>query len=380
MNATSFCAEAPYKECMSIFSWGQKWGLFSDNKGPWGSGPKGGGNDGGKGDEPAKGPWKGQPQPGGRPSNVSSLDDWLNKNRGRFGGGGKGGGGAQLPDLPNGNVFLWGFVILALLWIGFTSTHRIAPAERGVVVQMGRYQNTLMPGLQFTLPAPFASVTKVNVEEIHEINLGAGEDETQMLTGDENIIDIEYQVRWNIRDPEQFEFEIANQEETIRQVAESAMRQVIAQSSLQDAIGDGRSEIESAVQLVMQETLDGYEAGVRIQGVAIKQADPPAEVNDAFKEVTAAQQDAQSYINQARAYALQVTAQAQGEAEAFDKVYEEYRRAPQVTKRRIYYETMESVLQGVDKTVIEAPGVTPYLPLPEVNRRARQTPSEGAQQ
>lgn len=379
MNATSFWLKASYKEVMSIFSWAQKWGLFSDNKGPWGSGPKDGGDDDGKGGEPAKGPWK-TPVPGGKPSNVSSLDDWLTKNRGRFGGGGKGGGGAQLPQLPSGNVLRWGLVLLALLWIGFTSAHRIAPAERGVVVQMGRYAETLSPGLQFTLPAPFASVTKVNVEEIHEINLGAGEDETRMLTGDENIIDIEYQVRWNIRDPEQFEFEIANQEETIRQVSESAMRQVIAQSSLQDAIGDGRSEIEAAVQQVMQETLDGYQAGVRIQGVAIKEADPPAEVNDAFKEVTAAQQDAQSYINQARAYALQVTAQAQGEAEAFDKVYEEYRLAPRVTQRRMYYETMENVLQGVDKTIIEAPGVTPYLPLSEINRRARRPSSEGGEQ
>ncbi|MBB3764414.1 FtsH protease activity modulator HflK [Sphingomicrobium lutaoense] len=366
---------------MSIFPRGLKWGLFSENKGPWGSGPKGG--DDGKGDKPG-GPWKKPtvPPPGGgrQLGNVSSLDDWLRKNKGRFGGGGKGGGPGQLPGLPSGNLLFWGLIAFGLLWLAFTSIHRIAPAERGVILQMGRYAGTLNPGIGFTLPAPFASVTKVNVEEIHEIDLGTDSAETLMLTGDENIIDIAYQVRWNIRDPEQFEFEIANQEDTIRQVAESAMRQVIAQSSLQDAIGDGRSEIEAAVRQEMQATLDSYDAGVRIQGVAIKQADPPEEVNDAFKEVTAAQQDAQSYINQARAYALQLTAKAQGEAEAFDKVYEEYRLAPRVTRRRMYYETMERVLQGVDKTIIEAPGVTPYLPLPEVNRRRSAPASPQASQ
>jgi membrane protease subunit HflK len=119
----------------------------------------------------------------------------------------------------------------------------------------------------------------------------------------------------------------------------------------------------------MQRILDSYRSGVQVQGIAIKQADPPDAVNDAFKEVTAAQQDAQSYMNQARAYALQLTAKAQGEATAFDKVYEQYRLAPDVTRRRMYYETMEQVLSKVDKTIVEAPGVTPYLPLPEVKKQ-----------
>ena len=121
----------------------------------------------------------------------------------------------------------------------------------------------------------------------------------------------------------------------------------------------------------MQQRARQLSRGVLIQGVAIKQADPPAAVNDAFKEVTAAQQQAQSYVNDARAYALQLTAKAQGEATAFDKVYEQYRLAPEVTRRRMYYETMERVLSKVDKTIVEAPGVTPYLPLPEVQRRAQ---------
>jgi membrane protease subunit HflK len=133
-------------------------------------------------------------------------------------------------------------------------------------------------------------------------------------------------------------------------------------------MGNRRSEIEAQVADRMQQILDSYRSGVAIQGVAIQQADPPAEVNDAFKEVTAAQQDAKSSINQANAYALQLTAKAQGEAAAFDKVYSQYKLAPEVTRRRMYYETMEQVLSKVNKTIVEAPGVTPYLPLPEVKK------------
>jgi membrane protease subunit HflK len=127
----------------------------------------------------------------------------------------------------------------------------------------------------------------------------------------------------------------------------------------------------------MQRILDAYHSGIQIQGIAIKQADPPDAVNDAFKEVTAAQQDAKSYINQARAYALQLTAQAQGEATAFDKVYDQYKLAPDVTRRRMYYETMEQVLSRVDKTIIEAPGVTPYLPLPQVQKSQPSSSDQG---
>jgi len=155
---------------------------------------------------------------------------------------------------------------------------------------------------------------------------------------------------------------------------------VVAGVTLEEAIGAGRSEIEQRVTQVMQQLLNDYRAGISVQGVAIKQSDPPAAVNDAFKEVSAAQQQAQSYINDARAYALQLTAKAQGEAAAFDKVYIQYKAAPEVTRRRMYYETMEKVLSKVDKTVVEAPGVTPYLPLPEVSRRAPTTATnnEGA--
>jgi membrane protease subunit HflK len=179
-------------------------------------------------------------------------------------------------------------------------------------------------------------------------------------------------VRWNIRTPELYLFQLAEPDDTISEVANSAMRAVISQVSLNDAMGDRRADIETQVTENMQRILDGYRSGIQIQGIAIKQADPPAEVNDAFKEVTAAQQDAQTYINNANAYSLQLRQKAQGEATAFDKVYEQYKLAPEVTRRRMYYETMEQVLSKVDKTIVETPGVTPYLALPQIQKQQEQ--------
>ena len=352
-------------------------GLFSDNKGPWGQAPGGSGN--GEPPEPpsgGQGPWgeapkrrrRADPSPAG---NVSSLDDWIARSKQRFGGNGGG-----LPTGPSGSMIKWAVLGVVLLWLLFTTMHRIAPEENGVVTRFGRYSHTLGPGVSFTLPAPIDRVQKVDVENIREINLGSASEETLMLTGDQNIIDIAYQVRWNIRDPELYLFELAQPEDTIKQVAESAMRQVVANVSLQGAMGNQRGVIESRVAEEMQQTLDAYKAGVDIQGVAIRQADPPAAVNDAFKEVTAAQQEAESYVNQANAYALQLRQKAQGEAGAFDRIYVQYKAAPGVTKRRMYYETMERVLQGVDKTILEAPGVNSYLPLNELRRSPVKEPAQ----
>jgi membrane protease subunit HflK len=241
-----------------------------------------------------------------------------------------------------------------------------------VVSRFGRYSYTLGPGIGMTLPSPVDRVKKIDVENIRTVDLGSDNADDLMLTGDQNLLDIAYSVRWNIRNPELYLFELAQPDQTISEVAESAMRAVISRVSLNDAMGDKRADIETQVAETMQRILDGYHSGVQVQGIAIKQADPPDAVNDAFKEVTAAQQDAQSYMNQARAYALQLTAKAQGEAAAFDKVYEQYKLAPEVTRRRMYYETMEQVLAKVDKTIIEAPGVTPYLPLPQVQKSTQQ--------
>jgi membrane protease subunit HflK len=382
-SGTVFRVKPPYYEVMSTY---QGWGsriraTFNDKKGPWGS--RGSGDDAGGDDPtpPTRGPWGAPPSRGagsdkgsGR-SSVSSLDDFLKKNRDRFGGPG-GGSGGGLSGRPDPKIFYWGLIGFVLLWLLFTTMHRIAPEERGVVTRFGRYSHTLAPGIGLTLPSPIDRVAKVDVENIREVTLGSAAEETLMLTGDQNIIDIAYQVRWNIRSPEQYLFELAEPDDTIKQVAESAMRAVVAQISLNDAIGNRRGEIESRVAEEMQQTLDAYRSGVLIQGVAVKQADPPAAVNEAFKEVTAAQQEAGSYINQANAYALQLRQKAQGEATAFDKVYDQYKLAPVVTKRRMYYETMERVLQKVDKTIIEAPGVNSYLPLNELRRGAPKEPAQ----
>ena len=339
-------------------------GLFADSKGPWGQAPD---SDAGEPPRrPSAGPWTGAAgRPAGTASfgNVTSLDDLLRRSRARFGGGG--GGGLRG---PNRSMIVWAAIALALLWLIFTSMHLVAPEERGVVTTLGRYSRTLGPGVGLTLPAPLERVQKVDVENIRNVDLGSATAETLMLTGDQNIIDIAYSVRWNIRDPEQYLFKLQNPDDTIQQVAESAMRAVVGTVSLNDAIGQRRGDIEARVQEVMQRVLDAYGAGVVVQGVAIKQADPPAAVNEAFKDVTAAQQEAESYQNSANAYSLQLGQKAQGEAGAFNRIYEQYRLAPEVTRRRMYYETMERVLSTVDKTIVEAPGVTPYLPLQQVGR------------
>jgi membrane protease subunit HflK len=359
---------------MNIFAdWGRLGrALFSDNKGPWGSPPSGGG------DEPPSndgsgGPWGETPKPrsAGKGAPVTSLDEFLKRSRGRLGG--SPGGGFSFGGRPSGSLLLWALIAVVVIWLLFTTMHLIAPEERGVVTRFGRYSHTLSPGISLTLPSPIDRVQKVNVEEIRNEEIGSAAEETLMLTGDQNLIDIAYQVRWNIRDPEQYLFELAEPDETIRQVAESAMRQIVSQVGLQDAMGVARGDIEARVREEMQQTLDAYRSGVTIQGVAIKQADPPAAVNEAFKEVTAAQQQAKTDVNRANAYALQLRQVAQGEATAFDKVYEQYRLAPEVTRRRMYYETMERILRNVDKTIVETPGVTPYLPLNEVRRGATQS-------
>ncbi|WP_108813034.1 FtsH protease activity modulator HflK [Sphingorhabdus sp. Alg231-15] len=332
---------------------------------PWGNG----GGDDGKGGGP-RNPWgnpSGGSSGGGGKGGAASLEELFKKGTG---GGFKGG----IPKRPGGRSW-WPIVLIAfiILWALLTSIHRVSPQERGVVTFFGSYSRTMQPGLHFSLPAPLEQVMKLDVEEIRTIDIPTGESEKLILTGDQNIVDLAYSVRWNIKSPELFLFQIAEQEETIKEVAESAMRAAVANFTLDDTIGSERTEIEQQVEQNMQALLDGYGAGVVIRGIAIKKADPPAAVNDAFKEVSAAQQTAQTYLNEARAYAQQLTAQAQGESAAFDKVYEEYRLAPRVTRQRMYYETMERVLSQVDKTIVEADGVTPYLPLPEIRKRAQAT-------
>ena len=357
---------------MSIIpGWGSRArGLFTDTKGPWGPSGNDGGSEPPSNEGGGNNPWGDPPRRGRRlgGTNVSALDELIRRSRARFGGGG-GGGGGGLPGRPDRSLIVWAVIGFVLIWLLWTSTHAIAPGQRGVVTQFGRYNRTLGPGVSFTLPSPFERVKKIDVEKIQSFDLGSSSSDDLMLTGDQNLIDLAYSVRWNIRSPELYMFQLAKPDDTIREVAESAMRAVVSQVTLNDAMGDRRADIESQAAQNMQRILDSYRSGIQVQGIAIKQADPPDEVNDAFKQVTAAQQEAQSYINSANAYALQLRQKAQGDATAFDKVYEQYKLAPDVTRRRMYYETMERVLSKVDKTIVEAPGVTPYLPLPEVKKQ-----------
>ncbi|MFW2830079.1 FtsH protease activity modulator HflK [Sphingomonas sp. ID0503] len=340
--------------------------------GPWGGGSNNGGNGGGGDDDGGLGPrnpWTQPPKKKGprKGPNPAAIEELLRRGRSSFGG--------RMPgDFDGRKTFGWALLAIVAIWIAFTSIWGVDPQERGVVTQLGRFSRILTPGLRLTLPAPFETVTKVVVEQTNTIDVGSTAEDSQnlMLTGDQNIVDLAYSVRWKIRDPELYIFELQDPEETIKEVAESAMREEIGRVTLNDAIGSQRGEIADRVQARMQMVLNSYRAGVQVLGIAIKQADPPSAVNDAFKEVSAAQQTAETYVNQARAYSQQLGAKASGEAQAFDKVYEQYRLAPEVTRRRMYYETMEKVLSKVDKTIVEAPGVTPYLALPEVKRRAAQ--------
>jgi membrane protease subunit HflK len=330
--------------------------------GPWG----GGAPDDDDGDG-AQSPWDQAPRrkPGARPAGRSAIDELVRRGRAQFGG-----RGGQEPDARK--IAKWVIAAIVLVWLAGTSTHQIEPQQRGVITRLGSYAGTLGPGMGFSFPAPIDVVTKIDVEDIRVKDIGSTSENAQnlVLTGDQNIIDLAYSVRWNIRDPELYLYQLADPDDTVGEVAESAMRAELARVSLNDAIGPQRSQIEARVAQRMQEILDGYRSGIAVQGVAIKQADPPAAVNDAFKEVSAAQQTAQTYLNEARAYSQQLGAKAEGEAAAFDKVYAEYKLAPEVTRRRMYYETMERVLAKTDKTVIEAPGVVPYMALPHPQVKA----------
>ncbi|HEX8643131.1 MAG TPA: protease modulator HflK [Allosphingosinicella sp.] len=363
-----------------IFGRGWRLGaLWSENRGgPWGGGGGGAGGSGGDADGGGEGggaggggggprnPWGQPPRPrrpgrGAGAGAGASFEELVRKGRERFGG--------RFPSGDGRPYWLYGLIAFVLLWVLFTSVHRIGPRERGVVTVFGRYWSTLSPGIGFSWPAPIGRVEKVDVEGIREFTIPRGEGENLILTGDQNVIDLTYSVRWNISSPELYAFQLADPDQTIEEVAESALRAVVSRMTLDEAIGVGRSDIEQRVQQTMQQLLIDYRAGVTIQGVAVNRSAPPGAVNPSFLEVSAAQQQAQSYINDARAYALQLTARAQGEAAAFEKVYAEYRAAPEVTRRRMYYETMERILSRIDSTIIEAPGVTPYLPLPEMQRR-----------
>jgi membrane protease subunit HflK len=377
----------------------------NNSGGPWGGGGgnRGSGNEGGGRKPPSGG---GQPQ-------IPELDEIVRKGQERLRVlmGGKGGGSTNGRGPAGGGGIGRGGVILILiaavgLW-AFSSFYRVDTSEQSVELFLGEYYKTGEEGLNF---APWPIVTKeilpVTRENTEDIGVGRGSrsDEGLMLTGDENIVDIDFQVVWNISDAQRFLFNLAEPQDTIRAVSESAMREIIARSNLAPILNRDRGVIAAELQELIQLTLDSYNSGVNIVRVNFDKADPPREVIDAFREVQAAEQTRDTLEKQADAYSNTVVAQArgetarllelaegyraqtvnqaQGEASRFVAVYEEYAKAPEVTRKRLYIETMERVLGGVDKIIIDesatgGQGIVPYLPLNELNK-SRTTNSQGA--
>ena len=353
--------------------------MSNEGKGPWdapdngdtkgqGGTPRPTSANGGNGnDAQPSSPWEPGPQ---RNTNARgpSLEDLFRR---KAGGGGGGFGG--LPQRPDGKSW-WPLVAggLVAIWLLWTSVHRIGPEQEDVVTLFGSYSRTVQPGIALTLPAPVERLEKVDTQQIRTTSIGSvrANAENLVLTKDQNLVDMAYDIRWSIKDPELYLFQLDQPDTSVQEVAESAMRAAVANFNLIQAIGGSRSEIEAQVRQRMQAILDEYRSGVMVRSISIRESDPPAEVNDAFREVNASQQRRESYLNDARAYASRVTELALGETAEFDKIYEQYKTAPEVTRRRIYYETMEQVLSKVDKTIVESGSVTPYLPLPEIQRRA----------
>jgi membrane protease subunit HflK len=287
---------------------------------------------------------------------------------------------------------------IVAIWL-VTGTYQVQPNELGVPLIFGRVQPITTAGLHWNWPAPIGDVLKPSVTAVNTVEVGIGNqmEESLMLTGDQNIIKVAFSVQWQISDAEKFLFNIQDYQGTIKNVAESAMREIIGQTPFDRAITTGRGQIEPEVHQLMQRMLDEYGAGMIITQVALQPVEPPPQVDDAFRDVKAAEQDrerasneAQAYANKrtleaegearrtvlaAEAYKEQKIAQASGEAQRFLAVYEQYRAAPSITERRIYLETMERIMGGMDKVLMDnsgAGGSVPYLSLNELIRQRQQ--------
>ena len=354
---------------------------------PWGTSP-GGGNGSGRGPVPP---------------NIDEIIRNIQEKIKRFLPSGSTGGNKPL---------LFGLIIVAIIW-ALSGLYRVLPDEQGIVLRFGKFVSTTQPGLNYHFPYPIETVLTPKVTKVNRIDIGfrSGSDtgfssagvadvpeESLMLTGDENIVNIDFSVFWVIKDAGKFLFKIQDPAATVKATAETAMREVIAKSKLQSILTEGRSIIEIETQEIAQGLLDEYESGIEITQVQTQKADPPDQVIDAFRDVQAARADmerakneAQAYQNdviprargeaakilqQAEAYKKQVVAKAEGEASRFLAIYKEYSNAKRVTKERMYLETMEKVLAAVDKVIIEknaSTGVVPYLALPEIKKKAKVT-------
>jgi len=375
--------------------------MAGNNGGPWG----GGGNRGG--DDDRRPPGGGGRRPPGGGGQMPEIDDLVRKGQdqlrvlmGGRGGGGKGGagGGGEGPQFGRGTIVLAGLGALAL-WL-FASFYTVKPEEQSVELFLGSYYKTGTPGLNFA-PWPLVTAEVVNVtsERTEEIGRSVGgREEGLMLTTDANIVDIEFQVVWNVADPAKLLFNIRDPQLTVQAAGESVMREIIAASNLAPILNRDRGIIADTAFADIQATMDEYDSGIRIVRVNLDTADPPQEVIDSFREVQAAEQERDRLQRQADAYANRVLAEArgeaaqtlenaegyrarvvneaQGDASRFNSVLTEYSKAPDVTRKRLYLERMEQVLGDIDKMILDpslagaegGSGVVPYLPLNELRR------------
>ncbi len=352
------------------------------NQSPWGTPPGGGSGNGGF----RKGP---------TPPNIDEVISKLQSIINRFLGGGKGGA----------KPIIIGLIILLVVWT-LSGLYRVLPDEQGVVLRFGKFVKTTQPGLNYHLPFPIENVLTPKVTKVNRMDIGFRSErdsgfssggvadvpeESLMLTGDENIVNIDFSVFWVIKDAGNFLFKIQDPEGTVKAAAETAMREVIARSDIQPILTEGRSLIEADTQEIIQKILDEYTSGIQITQVQTQKADPPDQVIDAFRDVQAARADMERSKNEAEAYAndviprargeaakilqaaeaykKEVVAKAEGEASRFLSIYNEYAKAKKVTQERMYLETMEEVLADINKIIIDknsGEGVVPYLPLQEL--------------
>jgi membrane protease subunit HflK len=371
----------------------------SEGGGPWGTGPRGGSGNGGGG------PWgsgRGGGQSGGSPRGPRgpqppNLEDILRRSQDRF--------RQVIPGgFGGGTGIIIAVIAVAALWLA-SGFYRVLPDEVGVVLRFGAYNRTTPPGLGWHLPAPIESVLKPSVTHINRIEIGYRSTETRggqsrqlpeealMLTGDENIVDINFTVFWLIKDAQAFLFNIRNPEATVKSAAESAMREVVGETPIAQALAEGRGKIEQETQRLLQRILDMYGSGIDVTQVQMAKVDPPAPVIDAFRDVQRALADrerlrneAEAYRNdilprargdavrirqEAEAYRAEIVARAQGDADRFLAVYNAFKAARDVTLQRLYLETMEDILKNSKKVIIDKAaegqsGVLPYLPLPDL--------------
>ena len=364
---------------------------------PWNN--QGGGWQGG-----GRGPWGQSGGPSGRQPQSPDLEDLLRRGQDRF--------RRFMPGGPKSpRAVIIAVLAILVIWL-LTGFYRVAPDEQGVVLRFGEWVNTTAPGLHYHLPGPIESVETPQVTRVQRVevgfrtgegrrsNLGDLPEESLMLTGDENIVDIDLTVFWVINDAGRFLFNIEDPAGTVKSAAESAVRETIGQSEFQFAVAEGRASIEQQTRDNIQQILDSYEAGIRVNEVKLQKVDPPGAVIDAFRDVQRARADLETQINEAEtysndilprargeavrliqeaeAYREQVVKTAEGDAQRFLSIYGEYKDAREITARRMYLETMEKVLGRMTKIIIDSNdgqggGVVPYLPLNELTRSPSNT-------